>query len=370
MGTLDYMAPEQWEDSQAVDTRADLYSLGCTLYHLLTGAPPFAAYEGRLAKMLAHAREPVPPVRGKRPGVPESLVPVLERLLAKKPDERYATPAEVAVALDPFTVGCDLPNLHLRHGATPTRPREPAAALVMGGAAAPSLQRPNKRTVKITKVFVGVLAFVALVSFLAFFGKAMFGSQDSVRIDPLEITLYRGEKSPVAVETIGTRPALAARVGEAVRVHVQLSRPAYCYLIAYNPDGKEQVCYPQDATTPPEPVKEFVYPAGANVFRFREEDCGFQAFILAASRKPLPPYARWKAEAGDSPWEPVQGEGVWSYDGQNFEPLGSHRGQVEAFPDQPKPFENVCKFLKDGPHIEAIRGLAFPVRQGPAKANP
>jgi len=184
-----------------------------------------------------------------------------------------------------------------------------------------------------------------------------------VRVDALEVRLYRGEKTLRPVGTMGTRPALAGRVGEAVRVHVQMSRPAYCYLIAYNPDGREQVCHPGDSTTAPEPVKEFVYPAGEKeVFRFREKAGGLQAFILVASGKPLPPYARWKGGAGDSPWKHARSECVWSYDGRHFEPLGSDRGRVEEFPDLPKPFEDVCQSLKGRPDVEAIRGLAFPVR--------
>jgi hypothetical protein len=214
------------------------------------------------------------------------------------------------------------------------------------------------------------VVLAALIAVPALLGRKMFGWQDPVRIDALEITLYPGGRSPAPVGTIGTRPALAGHVGEAVRVHVQLSRPAYCYLIAFNPDGREQVCYPGDGTAPTEPVKEFVYPAGANVFRFREEAGGLQAFVLVASRKPLPPYARWRAEAGHSPWKPVQGECVWSYDGQDYEPLGSDRGRVEEFPDLPKPFEEVCNLLKGRPDIDAIRGLAFPVRHGPARAHP
>ncbi len=98
MGTADYMAPEQATDPHAADIRADVYSLGCTLYYLLTGRPPFP--EGTiLDKLLAHGqRTPAPPS-----GVPAALVRVLERMMAKEPAHRYQTPAEVAEALRPFT---------------------------------------------------------------------------------------------------------------------------------------------------------------------------------------------------------------------------------------------------------------------------
>jgi urea transport system substrate-binding protein len=105
LGTIDYMAPEQWEDSRGVDIRADIYSLGCTLYHLLAGKPPFdsKAYSSTMKQMWAHTHAPVPPIREARPEVPEPVAAVLDRMLAKKPDERFATPAEVAAALEPHS---------------------------------------------------------------------------------------------------------------------------------------------------------------------------------------------------------------------------------------------------------------------------
>jgi len=105
MGTSDYMAPEQWEASHAVDIRADIYSLGCTLYYLLAGQAPFdqPEYEPILRKMEAVARVPAPCIRSTRPDVPEELATILTRMLAKNPADRYQTPEEVVQALKPFT---------------------------------------------------------------------------------------------------------------------------------------------------------------------------------------------------------------------------------------------------------------------------
>jgi serine/threonine protein kinase len=113
LGTPDYMAPEQCLDSHAVDGRADIYALGCTLYELLTGQPPFAgpAHKSVFLKMKAHVEAPVPSVRGLRPDVPEQLAAVLQRMLTKDPTGRFAGAAGVVAALQPFAVGADLADL-------------------------------------------------------------------------------------------------------------------------------------------------------------------------------------------------------------------------------------------------------------------
>ena len=113
MGTADYMAPEQAADSRTVDIRADLYSLGCTLYKLLSGQGPFSgpAYHGTLEKMHAHVHQPAPPIRQLVLELPEALAAIIGRLLAKDPAARFSTPAEVAIALAPWCVGADLPAL-------------------------------------------------------------------------------------------------------------------------------------------------------------------------------------------------------------------------------------------------------------------
>ena len=107
MGTGMYMSPEQWKTT-SVDIRADIYSLGCTLYHLLSGNPPF--YDSDLRPEKAHEKSRVPPIRT-GPQIPRKLWDVLRKMLAKRPEDRYATPAEVAADLTPLVDGSDLPTL-------------------------------------------------------------------------------------------------------------------------------------------------------------------------------------------------------------------------------------------------------------------
>jgi WD40 repeat protein len=102
MGTTDYIAPEQATDAHAADIRADLYSLGCTLYQLLSGRVPFPD-RALLDRLLAHIEQTPTPLAQLRPDVPPKLARIVERLMAKKPEGRYQTPAEVAQALEPFT---------------------------------------------------------------------------------------------------------------------------------------------------------------------------------------------------------------------------------------------------------------------------
>jgi serine/threonine protein kinase len=133
MGTPDYMAPEQAANPHDADIRADVYSLGCTLYFLLTGRVPFSDANG-LDKIMAHIeRIPEPPSRF-RNDLPAGLTGILERMMAKDPARRYQTPAEVVRALEPFTHPVEAPAEQTKHAETPQPPRRGGhLRLVLGG---------------------------------------------------------------------------------------------------------------------------------------------------------------------------------------------------------------------------------------------
>jgi serine/threonine-protein kinase len=98
LGTADYLAPEQAIDSHSVDSRADIYSLGCTAYFLLSGHPPFT--EGTLAqRLMAHQTKEPPPLESECPGIPVDFLAIIKRMMAKSLDERYQTADEVNEAL-------------------------------------------------------------------------------------------------------------------------------------------------------------------------------------------------------------------------------------------------------------------------------
>lgn len=113
IGSYQYMAPEQFDDSHEVDIRADIYGLGCTLFHLLAGAPPFSGtkYRTLTSLMAAHRSTAPPQITEFNGNVPNVLAGVVGRTLAKEPDARFQTPIEVAQALEPFAGGADLAKL-------------------------------------------------------------------------------------------------------------------------------------------------------------------------------------------------------------------------------------------------------------------
>jgi serine/threonine protein kinase len=98
VGTPDFAAPEQADDARRADIRSDLYSLGCTFYFLLAGRVPFPGITP-LEKLVKHRLEEAPPIESWRPDIPMSVSAVLRKLMAKRPADRYQSPAELGAAL-------------------------------------------------------------------------------------------------------------------------------------------------------------------------------------------------------------------------------------------------------------------------------
>ena len=95
LGTADYLSPEQALNSHDIDTRSDIYSLGCTMYFLLTGSAPFP--EGTVAqRLMAHQAKAPKPIERFRPDVPADLIAIIDRMIAKQPDDRFQTMEEIA----------------------------------------------------------------------------------------------------------------------------------------------------------------------------------------------------------------------------------------------------------------------------------
>jgi serine/threonine protein kinase len=106
LGTIDYISPEQTNSIHDVDIRSDLYSLGCTFYHLLAGRVPFAG-ETAMEKLVKHLMEQPVPLQEVRPEVPPAVASIVLRLMAKDRYQRFQSPAELACALAPWCGGMD-----------------------------------------------------------------------------------------------------------------------------------------------------------------------------------------------------------------------------------------------------------------------
>jgi serine/threonine-protein kinase len=98
MGTPDFIAPEQAMDARKADIRSDLYSLGCTLYYLLTGKLPFPGGT-KLDKLFRHQTEEPRSVEQLRSEVPPKVRSIVRKLMNKRPEERFQTPGELAAEL-------------------------------------------------------------------------------------------------------------------------------------------------------------------------------------------------------------------------------------------------------------------------------
>jgi serine/threonine protein kinase len=102
VGTFDYISPEQARNPREIDVRSDIYSLGCSLYHMIAGRVPFPA-PSLPEKLLAHQTHPPDPLPSLVPGVPEELDAVVRKMMSKSPGDRYPRPGAVVRALAPYS---------------------------------------------------------------------------------------------------------------------------------------------------------------------------------------------------------------------------------------------------------------------------
>jgi hypothetical protein len=351
-GTIAFMAPEQARgEVDRVGPHSDVFALGAVLYFLLTGRAPFAGRDEAEAWDRAQRADfDRAALRG--PGVPRRLARVVLRAMAAEPSGRYASADELAGALEsflrrPYRVAAQAGLLLV------------AALVVIAGPFRPT-HRP------------GPVAEAAAPRPPA---PRLAGSEPRpLRVELFEVELSR-RRPAQPLGQLGI-DVFEARTEDDARVRGRFSGPAYCYLIALNPDGSVQLCHPAgpdgtgDECGAPAASPELNYPPNPNDGYGLTDGAGVQAFVLVASRRPLPPYAEWRRGLEGLPWGPARSPAVWRYDGEALTSdvphgLDTQRGTIRPRADRPAPLEAACQALRAGPGVETIRALAFPVNPAP-----
>ena len=218
MGTCDYMAPEQAEDAHHADGRSDIYSLGCTLFRLLTGRKPFEG-DTLIQILFAHQQAPIPSLRDGRPDVAAELDEVFHRMVAKHPSDRYQSMTEVIAALQACVVAKEPQPVaaepsgdsaltsflqHLAEEAAPSRQEAPIAEETLKPAAEDETSRQFwRRLVSADRskipVHVGIAAGIAFVLLLLFGVVLRVKTPEGI----LEIKVSDGEDVEVVVSQDG-----------------------------------------------------------------------------------------------------------------------------------------------------------------------
>jgi hypothetical protein len=154
-----------------------------------------------------------------------------------------------------------------------------------------------------------------------------------------------------------------AQFDDDVRVEAKFSEAAYAYLIAFNPDGQEQLCFPHDRASAPTRAPAIAYPEDPKLYFALTDGVGLQAFVLVVSRRPLPPYATWRGETGAAPWQKgIPAACIYCYDGTDYQPLVRRvRGGERERGGPPKPLIELGTFFKKCPQVDALEVFAFPV---------
>jgi serine/threonine protein kinase len=347
-GSPGYMAPEQARtESDRIDYRTDVYGLGGVLYHLLLGrAPHTGATRNEILECAKKGDVTAPRVID--PAVPGWLEAVCRKALAPAPANRYATALEFRQAL--------------LEGA---RPAESAVALSVPPAR-------NRRQVLVASL--GMLALVAaLIVWFRPFDPAsrriVAGGAGPLRAE-IVVNHYKEVGDGLRVEPLGavTADSLAKgppRCNDLIRLRVTLSRSAYCFLIALNPDGKDQLCLREAPAHREELRSVLEYPEDPNDFFGLSDGVGVQGFVVVASDQPLPDYEAWKAQVpGGLKWTTIERDGLWTYDGTAVAATrtsGHVRGKILRREAPPEPLVMLCDRLGRMPGVALVRAVAFPV---------
>jgi serine/threonine protein kinase len=397
VGTPNYMAPEQ-AAGKPVDARADLFSLGCVLYELLAGRKPFSG-ESVTAVLKSLANDRPTPVQELAPSLPGTLCRLTMKLLEKDPANRPASAADLSSELR-----------RIEHELAPGVD----TVIIESSQPTPIWVHVPRWILGVAGMFmVGMIGVMLLTSERPRLGDHDFAKGE--RISETSPPPPRGIAFPPArdlempmpmaanqavplqvmaidVERIVTTPdgdvpqgllgknTFTASLGDRLQVTARLTKPAYAYLIAFHPDGKSELCFPEFEDVPPPLTENPQYPwAWPRAYTLRD-DPGLWAFAVVASETPLPAYHEWQEEHfhETSIWKPVAAPPaglVWRDDGRTPVETLSLRAERpvlvkrahEALEGPEASIRGLTTSLRTTGQAEAVSVLGF--RVAPAEDN-
>ena len=364
------MPPEQARGVVVeTDHRVDLFALGAILYRLLVGQAPYANLT---------PEECLPRVRRgqwdrealQSSGVPEPLQAICFRAMDPDPSKRFADAAELAEKLD-RVIDASPP-------ADPATTPPPSTASRRSPAATAGLVA----TVGLVAI-AGVAAIVIVASAMAarFRGDSPAAATDPAAglVDSPQVSAPEGliesfelihignsaDRAEFSGQLLQFRPP---RVNDDIQIRAEFTAPAYCFLVALNPDGTKQLCYPPSGDVPQEvAIERLWYPAEEKAAFGLTDGVGQQAFVLVASRDPLPAYDVWDADLTSAPWPHPDVVGNWRYVTGELQSLVSRavpaasltRGTVRDTLT-PTPFKELCDRLWQD-NATDVRGVIFEI---------
>lgn len=305
------------------------------MYFLITGQAPFAD-RSSTGKILAHAADPPRPVRDLRPEVPEAVASILDRLLAKRPEGRFASARDLIAALDTLADSTTSPprRLVFRNLAIAA-----AVLLLAGGITFVALNREPSKTLT---------------------------PNDPPQSGELQVSWhinhYRPKQREEDLEPLGRlgQAGSAAKQEDRLALVAQFSEPAYPYLLAINPDGSVALLVPDPKGAPlAAPVRQLRAPL-ENTKYYTLDDAGFQGLVLLVSAAPMPEFDNWRPKLDPKSWRQIKTELAWSFDGQRLVPMSAER--IGVAEHGPKALADICRDLQSRLEKTSVRAAAFPVR--------
>lgn len=422
LGTPDYMAPEQWSESSNVTTTADIYSLVCSLYTLLTGKPPFyqKGKSSIAAKMSAHVLDPPPPIQSNRKNIPRGIIELVEKGLQKEPKDRFQTPQELVDALEPFCKEANLQEYKVSSAAAgpesyvSTKPLlDKTSNTVLGSQSAPSSAKKSAGLRVWVGIIVGMLACTLIYFFFINGNNSKKSSPEQANKNELENqkpdqvlpTRDQSNKTQVVGVRYGVDGDVVSQInqnevggqvvfeGESCRLEVLLPENRYLMVLAITPkqdDGKVVCIWPKDKSAPGNnQLAGFAYVPGELDFeelkidfskhdierrdgRWRFSDgAGIHGFIVVSSKTELPSFEAIKSRLLEIEW-PTQDQKVfpkhWTIqddEAKQFKFTGRYdlRGLEDEEPFSFQPIVNQIKKVFE--NKAKVDGIVFNVEPHP-----